>query len=114
MQAKPGVDHGPIHLINSGLIEQLQGLGWQVEFGGHHQFEEISSEDDPPIGRLRNPRLVSKVTKAVSETVAGHVQRGKLALTLGGDHSLVCHFPGWQGPCSHINQALGTISGTFR
>jgi len=96
-QPRPGVDHGPIHLINSGLIEQLRGLGWQVEFGGHHQFEEISSEDDPPIGKLRNPRLVSKVTKAVSETVAGHVQRGKLALTLGGDHSL----------------AMGTISGTF-
>ncbi|KIJ44281.1 hypothetical protein M422DRAFT_75327 [Sphaerobolus stellatus SS14] len=96
-QPKPGVDHGPIHLINAGLAKQLEALGWKVEFGGHHQFEEISAENDPAIGKLKNPRLVSKVSKAVADTVGGHVQQGTLALTLGGDHSL----------------AMGTISGTL-
>jgi len=70
-------------------VQQLEELGWKVDFGGHHQFEEISTANDPPIGILKNPRLVSKVTKAVADTVGKHVQAGKLALTLGGDHSLV-------------------------
>jgi len=96
-QPRAGVDDGPIHLVNAGLVNQLTELGWNVDFGGHHQFEEISAESDPPIGKLRNPRLVSKVTKAVAETVGGHAKKGRLALTLGGDHSL----------------AMGTISGTF-
>jgi len=96
-QPRPGVDDGPIHLVNAGLLNQLIELGWNVDFGGHHQFEEISAADDPPIRNIKNPRLVSRVTGAVAKTVGEHIRQGKLALTLGGDHSL----------------ALGTISGTF-
>jgi len=96
-QPRAGVDEGPIHIVNAGLIDQLNALGWKVDFGGHHQFEDISANGDPPIGKLKNPRLVSRVTKAVAETVGGHAKNGKLALTLGGDHSL----------------AMGTISGTL-
>lgn len=97
MQPKVGVDEGPIHLVNAGLVEQLTELGWQVKFDGHHQFEDISAESDPPIGKLKNPRLVSKVTEAVAKAVGGHAQQGQLPLTLGGDHSL----------------AMGTIAGTL-
>jgi arginase len=91
------VDTGPIHLVEAGLVQQLEGLGWAVEFDGHHQFESITKEDDPPIGILKNPRLVSSVCKAVAETVGAHAKRRALPLTLGGDHSL----------------AMGTISGTL-
>ncbi|OBZ69110.1 Arginase [Grifola frondosa] len=96
-QAKLGVDKGPISLVEAGLPEQLSGLGWNVKFDGHHQFEAIDGENDPPIGKLKNPRLVSKVCKAVSEVVYDHAKKGELPLTLGGDHSL----------------AMGTISGTL-
>jgi arginase len=96
-QAKPGVDDGPIHLVNAGLANQLTQLGWKVHFDGHHQFEDISTASDPPIGKLKNPRLVSKVTEAVAKTVGEHAKNGRLSLTLGGDHSL----------------AMGTISGTL-
>jgi len=96
-QPRPGVDQGPIHLVQAGLVEQIKELGWKVEFDGHHQFENISAENDPPIGILKNPRLVSKVCEAVAETVGQHVAAGRLPLTLGGDHSL----------------AMGTISGTL-
>jgi len=96
-QAKLGVDGGPIHLVNAGLADQLTELGWKVQFDGHHQFEDISAANDPPIGKLKNPRLVSKVTEAVAKTVAEHAKKGCLSLTLGGDHSL----------------AMGTISGTL-
>lgn len=78
-------------------MDQLRGLGWNVEFDGHHQFEDISAEVDPPIGKLKNPRLVSKVTQAIAQVVGDHATRGSLPLTLGGDHSL----------------AMGTIAGTL-
>jgi len=96
-QPRAGVDQGPIHLINAGLVDQLKSLGWIVDFNGHHQFEDISITSDPPIGILKNPRLVSKVSEAVARTVGGHAKAQKLPLTLGGDHSL----------------AMGTISGTL-
>lgn len=96
-QAKLGVDHGPIRLVQAGLPEQLAELGWKVQFDGHHQFEEIDTQNDPPIGKLKNPRLVSRVSQAVAQVVGGHAKKGVLPLTLGGDHSL----------------AMGTISGTL-
>ncbi|KAJ7578404.1 Ureohydrolase [Mycena floridula] len=96
-QAKVGVDHGPIRLVEAGLLDQLAELGWKVKFDGHHQFENINAETDPPIGKLKNPRLVSRVCKSVAQVVAEHVKQGEIPLTLGGDHSL----------------AMGTISGTM-
>lgn len=88
-QPKAGVDGGPIHLVEAGLPQQLTELGWKVQFDGHHQFEDINTKDDPPIGKLKNPRLVSRVCKAVADVVADHAKKGQLPLTLGGDHSLV-------------------------
>ena len=89
VQAKLGVDKGPIHLVEAGLPKQLSELGWQVQFDGHHQFEEVNEAEDPPIGVLKNPRLVSKVTKAVADVVGAHAKEGQLPVTIGGDHSLV-------------------------
>lgn len=86
------MDNGPIRLVEAGLPDQLRELGWNVQFDGHHQFEEISEENDPPIGKLLNPRFVSKVCRAVSQAVGDHVKKGQLPVTLGGDHSLVCCF----------------------
>ncbi|KAF8636473.1 hypothetical protein AX17_003289 [Amanita inopinata Kibby_2008] len=96
-QPRPGVDKGPIHLVEAGLIDQLKSLGWDVKFDGHHQFEEINALDDPPIGILKKPRLVSRVTESVAKVVGDHAKKGQLPVTLGGDHSL----------------ATGTISGTL-
>jgi len=96
-QAKLGVDDGPIHLVEAGIVDQLAELGWKVHFDGHHQFEEITAANDPPIGILKNPRFVSRVTEAVARVVGDHASKGQLPVTLGGDHSL----------------AMGTISGTL-
>ncbi|KAG6862052.1 hypothetical protein C0995_007182 [Termitomyces sp. Mi166 len=86
---KPGVDRGPIHLVEAGLVEQITDLGWKVKFDGHHQFEDVDAANDPPIGILKNPRLVSRVTEAVAKAVGGHARNGELTVTLGGDHSLL-------------------------
>ena len=47
-------------------------------------------------GKLRNVKYVSNVTKSIADTVGGHARDGRLALTIGGDHSL----------------AMGTVAGT--
>jgi len=97
-QPRAGVDKGPIHLIDAGVITDLEGLGWKVKFDGHHQFEEINAAIDPPIGILKNPRLVSRVNESVAKVVGEHGSKGELPVTLGGDHSL----------------AIGTVSGTLK
>jgi arginase len=79
-------------MVEAGLIKQLEGLGWKVKFDGHHQFEEIEAADDLPIGILKNPRLVSRVTESVARVVGNHVAKRELPVTLGGDHSLVCMY----------------------
>jgi len=89
IQPKAGVDEGPIHLVQAGLADQLQKLGWKVVFHGYHQFEENNNLDDPPIGKLKNPRTVSRVTKSVAGVVRSHAEAGILPVILGGDHSLV-------------------------
>ncbi|KAG8996297.1 Arginase, catabolizes arginine to ornithine and urea [Tulasnella sp. JGI-2019a] len=94
---RAGVDTGPIHLVEAGLIDQIRSLGWEVEFGGHHEFEEITVEKDPPVGIVKRPRLVSKVNKQVATEIGAHAKAGRLPVTLGGDHSL----------------AMGTVSGTL-
>ncbi|KAJ3498624.1 hypothetical protein NLJ89_g10197 [Agrocybe chaxingu] len=88
-QTRLGVDQGPIHFIEAGLIGQLEELGWKVKFEGHLQFGEIDASTDPPIGVLKNPRLVSHSTEAVAKAVGKHAAQGELPLSLGGDHSLV-------------------------
>ncbi|GAO50607.1 Ureohydrolase [Saitoella complicata NRRL Y-17804] len=98
-QARGGVDFGPEHMINAGLIDQVKELGWDVTFEGHQQFEQLkpAANEDPDVGRLKNPRYVSAVTKAVSGVVEKHCKRGEFPLTVGGDHSL----------------AIGTVSGVM-
>ncbi|KAJ2988855.1 hypothetical protein NUW54_g8981 [Trametes sanguinea] len=92
---KSGVEKGPMHLIESGLPQQLTKIGWKVQFDGELEFEHILAEDDPPIGNLKNPRAVSRVCELVAKVVGDRAKKGQLPLTLGGDHSL----------------AMGTISG---
>lgn len=43
-QKRSGVDGGPNKLIEAGLVEQLKGLGWNVEFQGHEKFDEICQQ----------------------------------------------------------------------
>ncbi|GAA5862149.1 hypothetical protein JCM1840_001661 [Sporobolomyces johnsonii] len=99
-QPKAGVDTGPLQLIESGLVSDIEGLGWKVDFAGADTLISpiVSSEEDPDIGKLKKPRLVSKVTRELADRVYEHSKKGELTVTLGGDHSL----------------AMGTVSGTFK
>ncbi|KAG0267968.1 Arginase, catabolizes arginine to ornithine and urea [Actinomortierella ambigua] len=96
-QPREGVDLGPMKIIEFGLLDQMKELGWNVEFDGHRDYNAMRPAQDPPVGKLKNARFVSAVTESVAQSVKGYVEKGSLALTLGGDHSI----------------ALGTVSGTM-
>lgn len=52
----------------------------------------VQRSEDPDIGRMKKPRLVSAVCERVGEKVGDIARKGWLPLTLGGDHSLVSLF----------------------
>ncbi|MCJ1477114.1 Arginase, catabolizes arginine to ornithine and urea [Lambiella insularis] len=99
-QGKPGVDAAPTALIDAGLLTQLSSdLGYEVHHDNQvHTFSNLIPESDAPFRNMKNPRTVSAVTKTLASQVYSHASKGRLVLTLGGDHSI----------------AIGTIAGTSR
>ncbi|KAI8057825.1 hypothetical protein BDF22DRAFT_662509 [Syncephalis plumigaleata] len=96
-QRKSGVDTAPILLNQYGLSVQLEQLGWQVSVNDTLQScKQWRPESDPDVGVIKEPRYVGAVNKVLADEVRQHCERGELALTLGGDHSL----------------AVGTIAGS--
>lgn len=99
-QTKPGVDAAPMALIEAGLIQQLeQDLEFNVTYDGQvHSYKEQTLPQDPDFRNMKKPRTVSAVTKSISDQVYEHASKGRLVLTLGGDHSI----------------AIGTIAGSSK
>jgi len=99
-QPRKGVDLGPEYVLKAGLIEQLNAMDFNVMLTGNkiHNYNEFFPESDPPIGIIKLPRTVGIVNKILADQVYQHVKAGRLALQIGGDHSM----------------ALGTISGIAR
>jgi arginase len=99
-QCKPGVDAAPSALIQSGLLTQLrEELGYKLHHDDTvHSYKDLMPASDPDVRGMKNPLAVSAVTQRISEQVYAHAKEGRLALTLGGDHSI----------------AIGTIAGTAK
>lgn len=112
-QCRPGTESGPSALCSAGLLTQLSSeLGYtlhgdtevrnfdtyQPEVVGDTAVSNSSSIDDPDVRGMKNPRSVSAVTQEISEMVYQQTLQGRLALTIGGDHSI----------------AIGTVSGVAR
>ncbi|KAI9637690.1 putative arginase [Dioszegia hungarica] len=99
-QGRKGVELGPNRLIQAGLPSQLTSLGWSVSYDPSEDPREAVApplpEGDAPIGRMKNPRLVSEVNRKLMGRVGDAVGKGWLPVTLGGDHSL----------------GMGTVAGT--
>ncbi|KAK5957819.1 Arginase, catabolizes arginine to ornithine and urea [Knufia fluminis] len=113
-QCRPGTDAGPEVLTQAGLLTQLESdLGYTLHgdttvrnFNAYqptvtdrdNALSNSSTIDDPDHRGMKNPRSVSAVTEQISELVYQQARSGRLALTLGGDHSI----------------AIGTVSGVAR
>lgn len=88
-QPHKGVEKGPRSMMEFGLANQLQELGWEVEYHDNEErVAQLKPEHDPVLQNLKNPKTVSAVTKDLSQQVAAAAKQGNFVLTLGGDHSL--------------------------
>lgn len=88
-------------MISAGLLTQLkEDLGFTLFYDDTiHTYSSITANNNEPDYRnMKRPRVVSAVTKQISEQVYEHAQQGRCVLTLGGDHSI----------------AIGTIAGTAK
>ena len=94
------MDAAPSALISAGLLTQLKDdLGYTLHHDDTvHNYSSLMPASDPDYRNMKNPLAVSAVTKQLSNQVYDHAKRGRLVLTLGGDHSI----------------AIGTIAGTSR
>lgn len=92
-----GVDMGPSAIRYAGLAEQLQKLGLTVHDHGNFQVPilETCQISEPALKYLD---CIVPVCRQVMGATARSIDRGRIPLTLGGDHSL----------------ALGSIRGAAR
>jgi len=105
-QGKAGVDAAPAELISSGLLTQLSDdLGYTIHHDGKvHDYKEYLPESDPPLfvagsnKPMLRPLTVSNATRALAEQTYEQAVKGRMVLTLGGDHSI----------------AVGTIGGVAK
>jgi arginase len=96
-QPRKGVEQGPTRLVEFGLLNQIEELGWTVDYEGNENITSFRPSDDPDVLNLKQPKYVSAVTKHVSQQISESASKGNFVLTLGGDHSV----------------ALATVSGVF-
>lgn len=107
-QCKPGVDAAPSALIESGLLTDIQEtLEYTLYHDGivHSYSKHLPAPGtDLPLhvagakAPMINPIAVSNVTHAICDQVYEHASKGRLVLTLGGDHSI----------------AIGSVAGTAK
>ncbi|KAI8068744.1 arginase [Gongronella butleri] len=96
-QPQAGVEKGPLRLVEYGLANQLQEMGYSVEYEANEDLDKLKPAEDPVVQNLKNPKYVSNVTRHLATQIEERAKRGDFVLTLGGDHSV----------------ALATVSGVF-
>ncbi|ORY44352.1 arginase [Rhizoclosmatium globosum] len=118
-QPKGGVDHGPTVLFNEGkLVSQIEALDWKVEVEDHFpEFVHLKPNGNDTFGILKNVKYTSDVTHKIHNSVKKACEDGKLALTIGGDHSIAIGTIKlgviWVDAHGDINTAESTSSGNL-
>lgn len=126
-QTRKGVECGPEAILKAGLPQQLEGLNWKVSEDDTISWEHVNEllYGDKDLGKMRNPRSVSKASELLADAVEQHARAGQLPLTVGGDHSLGTGsmvgiarvFPEvatiWVDAHADINTPLSTESGNL-
>ena len=86
---------GPSAMRRAGIAARLARLGYTVEDGGNLAVPLAESLDGPGDGNARYLAEVVRVLDELAARVRAVLQRGRLPVVLGGDHSI----------------GLGTVSG---
>ena len=99
-QPRAGVDQGPDYVMKAGLLKQIEEMDYKLVFTGDkiQHYTEIIPQVDEPIGIIKRPRTVGRVNQALADQVYQHAKAGRIALQIGGDHSM----------------AIGTITGVSK
>jgi arginase len=92
-----GVDMGPSAIRSAGIHQRVRELGYDVEDAGDIEVS-IQETQDPGDPRLKFLKEIRATCEALRDKVMGILQKGRMPVVLGGDHSI----------------AMGTISGVSR
>jgi arginase len=92
-----GVDMGPSAMRSAGIHACVRGLGYDVEDAGDVEVQ-IQETQDPGDPRLKFLKEIRATCEALRDKVASVLQKGRMPVVLGGDHSI----------------AMGTIAGASR
>lgn len=95
----PGVSLGPAVLRYAGVIEKLESIGYHVEdLGDIVARKPIRSAATHDPVKLKNLDEIARINTELCDQIDGEMQKGRLPLVLGGDHSI----------------AIGTIAGVHK
>ncbi|RLV91696.1 Arginase [Spathaspora sp. JA1] len=89
-QPKGGVELGPEYILDAGFEKQISSLGWETTTLHPLEstnFESVKSDDKDDYG-IKNTEIVSACGKLIYDAVYKSLNDGRLAITVGGDHSI--------------------------
>ena len=89
-QHQDGVDLGPESVMKAGILQQLKEMDFKVHYTAEkiQDYKEVTPASDPPIGIMKRPRTVGQVSKLLASQVYEHAKAGRIAVQIGGDHSM--------------------------
>lgn len=89
-QPRPGVDLAPEYVFKAGLLQQLKDMNYKIHLTADkiQDYKEVIPASDPPIGIVKRSRAVGEVNKLITKQVYEHAKAGRIALQIGGDHSM--------------------------
>ncbi|WP_433746348.1 arginase [Falsibacillus pallidus] len=96
-QMRRGVDMGPSAIRYAGVVERLEGLGYEINDLGNIEIEQAERVQNPETN-LRNLKAVADGNEKLAAGIHGIIDNGEFPLIFGGDHSI----------------ALGTLAGVAK
>ncbi|WP_062353308.1 arginase [Bacillus kwashiorkori] len=104
-QLRRGVDMGPSAIRYAGVVERLEGLGYDIHDMGDIEIGRPKSTLDSQ-SKLRNLHAVVEANVKLKEKVTEIIEKGSFPLILGGDHSIAI---GSLAAISQFHKTLGVI-----
>lgn len=90
-QGKSGVEDGPEQLLKSGLLHQIESLGWECSVADPLEgldSAKMKANVEDVYERCKRPQMVSECCERIYKAVETCHQQGSFPLTVGGDHSI--------------------------
>lgn len=86
-QPRAGTELAPAALRNTGLLQTVNNMNWEVKDCGDARWE-IPEKDFTTQNGIKRPRETSAACKAIHDMVYDEAESRNFVLTIGGDHSV--------------------------